>query len=125
MGPRFPLRRIAASPRQAQVPPGASRLSRICHKTEAKLLPIGNAVVNERTTALEPVRLQGGDSMGNVRTLGKAQVKTKNDLRNEPPLRDLMSGKTLGLMMARDGVSHAELSQLIETVRNTVMSRQV
>jgi len=63
--------------------------------------------------------------MGNVRTLGKAQVKTKNDLRNEPPLRDLMSGKTLGLMMARDGVSHAELSQLIETVRNTVMSRQV
>jgi len=80
MGPRFPLRRIAASPRQAQVPPGASRLLRICHKTEAKLLPIGNTVVNERTTALEPVRLQGGDSMGNVRTLGKAQVKTKNDL---------------------------------------------
>jgi len=63
--------------------------------------------------------------MRDVRSLGKAQAKPKDNLRNEPPLRDLMSGKTLGLMMARDGVSHAELSQLIETVRNTVMSRQV
>jgi len=63
--------------------------------------------------------------MRDVRSLGKAQVKMNDDLRNEPPIRDLMSGKTLGLMMARDRVSHAELTRLIETVRNTVMSRQV